>query len=116
FVKRSLVAERPEIKLERLELDAKFVGHEADADRREIRLAGARADAGELGAFHADLVVPPRPRVGKSLQLFGRMRRHAKHLSAGAPDFPFAGCFSLTTIFADDRPTEASPREFPEEN
>src|SRR5581483_10623497 len=35
-----------------------------------------------------------------------------EHLTARAPDFPFASDLRLTTIFADDRPSGVSPSKF----
>src|SRR5439155_6092350 len=63
LVERALVPVRPEVELERLELDQVLVGHVADADRREIGLAGPGAGTGELRHRHRDLVVPLRVRV-----------------------------------------------------
>src|SRR5438477_8292371 len=57
LVKCALIAIRPEVQLQRLELDAFFIGNVADADRGEVRLPGHRADAGELRRFEVDLVV-----------------------------------------------------------
>ena len=67
-MKGAFVAKRPQVELERLQLDAPFVRHVADAQGREIGLARARADAGELGTGELDLVVPARFRVGEGLQ------------------------------------------------
>jgi hypothetical protein len=70
FVKGALFTERPEIKLERLKLNAQVAGNVTDPDRGKIRLTGAGTHAGKLGAFHADLIVPTRARVRKGLQIF----------------------------------------------
>jgi len=43
FVEHPLVAERPEIELERLGLEDQPVGDVGDRDRREVRLARRRA-------------------------------------------------------------------------
>jgi hypothetical protein len=77
FVKSPLIAIGPKVKLQRLELDAKFIRYVFDPDRGKIRLAGARAHAGELRTLHADLVVTLRSRVGKGFQLLTRFRCHA---------------------------------------
>src|SRR5687767_5289645 len=64
LVEGALVAVAPEVELERLQLDAELIRHVADADRRKVRLPRLRAEARELGAFEADLVAPPRRRIG----------------------------------------------------
>src|SRR5262245_17851535 len=50
LVEVSLVAERPEVELQRLQLDAQARRDVLDADGREVRLPGPRAQAGELRA------------------------------------------------------------------
>src|SRR5262245_48659664 len=50
LVEVPLVAERPEVQLERLQLDAGQVGNVTDRHRGEIRLPRLRAQTGELGA------------------------------------------------------------------
>src|SRR5689334_1408177 len=60
FVERALVAERPEVELVRLQLDAELVRNVADGDLREVWLAGDRAEAGELWRMNLDLVVALR--------------------------------------------------------
>src|SRR5262245_3810333 len=76
LVKGSFTAKRPEVELERLEFDAQLIRHVANANRREVGLARARADTGKFRAFHADLVVPLGPRVGKGFEIFARNSRH----------------------------------------
>ncbi len=70
LVERALIAEGPQVQLQRLELDARFIGNVADADRGEVRLPRHRAETGELGRLEEDLVVALRIRVGERLQLF----------------------------------------------
>src|SRR5580704_1226671 len=80
FVEGAAIAERPDIKLERFELDAQLVGHVFEIERREIRLPGARAQAGEFRNLHANRVVGASVRIGKSLELVcGRVRHIALH-------------------------------------
>src|SRR5690349_10488731 len=76
LVKSSAVAERPDIELERFELDAPAVGHVLQIESREVRLSGARAQAGELRALHADRVVALDFGIGESLELRGGRRGH----------------------------------------
>ena len=76
LVEGAFVPVRPEIELEALELHAERVGNVPDPDRREIRLAGPRTEARELGALEGNLVVPSGLRVGKGLDRFGRLRGH----------------------------------------
>ncbi len=70
LVERPLIPVRPQIQLERLQLDTLVIGHVMDFDMGEIRLAGARTQAGELRALHIDLVIPVRVRVEEHFQLF----------------------------------------------
>jgi hypothetical protein len=76
FVEGSFFPKRPEIELEGFELDTQLIRHVANPDGRKVRLPGARADARELRAFHADFVIPFRSRIRKGLQLLARPRRH----------------------------------------
>lgn len=88
-MERAFVAERPEIELERFELDAKLVRDKSSPNGREVRLSGTRANAGEFRTLHADLVVAPRPRVGKCLQFYARRRRHGAILAHPSGVFQF---------------------------
>ena len=65
FMKRALVAVRPQVKLKRFEFDAKPIGYVGDTNRGEVRLAGSGADAGELRALHIDFKFSTGPRIGK---------------------------------------------------
>src|SRR2546422_5189943 len=76
LVEGALLAGRPQIELERIQLDQVLVGHVPDADRREVRLARAGAEARELGHRHRDLVVAVRVRVRHDLE---RLRRRGGH-------------------------------------
>src|SRR5438132_2634255 len=69
LVKRTFIAVRPQIELQRFQLDAFLIGDVADADGGEIRLPGHRADAGELRRLEVDLVVALGVGVGKSLEI-----------------------------------------------
>src|SRR5688500_16491634 len=63
LVEVTLVAERPQVELQALELDAALVGSVADPDRREVGLPRLRAETGELGRLESDLVVALGARV-----------------------------------------------------
>src|SRR4026207_2018719 len=76
FVKRAFVTVGPEVKLQRLELDTELIRHIANADGREIRLAGARTNTGELRTLHADFIVALRPGIGKGFEFFARSGCH----------------------------------------
>src|SRR5262245_32847483 len=69
LVEVALSSERPEVELQGFQLDALVRGSVDNPDRREVRLAGARADTGEFRTLERDLVVPPGPWVGKGLQV-----------------------------------------------
>src|SRR3989304_2215921 len=71
-----LVPVRPDVELERLELDQVLVGDVADAEGGEVGLAGAGAEAGKLGDGDVDFVVAVRVRVGDDFELRGRLSRH----------------------------------------
>ena len=68
FVKGAVVAEAGEEKLQRLALHQPFAGDVVDHDMGEIRLAGHRAERGELRRREADDVILPLGRGGHSLQ------------------------------------------------
>jgi len=71
LVEAAGVAVGGEVELERLRLDAELGGDIADADRREIGLAGDRAHRGEFRAIELDPIIPLRVAVGKGLQRCG---------------------------------------------
>ena len=76
LVERSLVAERPEVELERLQLDAERLRDVADADRGEVGLSRHGTEASELRRFEGDLVVAAGVGIGEDLQVFGGLGRH----------------------------------------
>src|SRR5579863_488653 len=76
LMERAALAERPDVQLQRLELHAQLVGHVLDIERGEVRLPGARAQAGELGDLHANRVVARGRRVGERLERLGGRRGH----------------------------------------
>jgi putative Ca2+/H+ antiporter (TMEM165/GDT1 family) len=84
---------RPGVELDRPELDEPLVGHVADAEGREVGLAGHRAEAGELRDLERDLIVAVGVRVRHRLELSRRPARHGQTLprprragqGAGAP-------------------------------
>ena len=69
LVKRAAIAERPDVQLQGFQLHAQPVGDIFELQRREIRLAGFRAQAGELRNLHADGVVALGRRIGKGLEI-----------------------------------------------
>src|SRR5690554_3132363 len=77
LVEGALVAVRPEVQLERLQLHDLLVRDIADGDRGEVGLAGYRADASELRRRDLDLVVPLRLGVGHRLKILAGLRWHA---------------------------------------
>src|SRR5438876_2967349 len=84
LVEHALVPVRPHVELERLELDQVLVGHVADADRREVGLAGPGAEAGELRHGHRHFVVAVRVRVRHDLERLRRRAPHARIIAARA--------------------------------
>ena len=70
LMETALVAKRPHVKLETLELDAVFFGHIVENQGGEVRLAGFRAQASELGNLHMDMKIPAWCRIGKGFQSF----------------------------------------------
>ena len=75
LVERAVIAEAREIELQRLQLDDPFVGNIVDHQMREVRLAGHRADRGELGRDEADDVVGVGVRVRRAVEGLGVGRR-----------------------------------------
>src|SRR5262249_60643779 len=72
LVEGALVAIRPDVELDALELHQTLVRHVAHADGREVGLPRLGAEAGELGDLEGDLVVAIRMRVGHHLQFPAR--------------------------------------------
>ena len=73
FMKGTLIAVTPEIKLQALELDAEFIGDVGNADHCEIRLPGLRTEAGKLRAFQVDLILAARLGVPEYLETLRRL-------------------------------------------
>ena len=72
----AVVAEAEQIQLERLcSPTTALAGHIGDIDSSKVRLAGHRAQAGELRAVELDKIVIVRMLVRESLQHFGRIVR-----------------------------------------
>ena len=69
LVKGSTVAERPDVQLQRLQLHTQPVGNIFELQGREVRLAGFRAQAGELRDLHPDGVVALGRGIGKSFEI-----------------------------------------------
>ena len=80
LVEGPFVPVRPDVELDRLELEQVPVRHVADSNRGEVGLAGAGAHARELGDLEADLVVAVRVRIGHDLERLRRLRRHGPTL------------------------------------
>jgi hypothetical protein len=76
LVEGALLPIRPHVELQRLQLHEVLVGDVADPHRREIGLAGQRAQAGELRHRHRDLVVTIGVRVRHHLERLRRLARH----------------------------------------
>jgi hypothetical protein len=68
LMKRSYVPERPDIAFQRFELDAEGARDVLDQQRREIRLARSRAQAGEFRIANPDHVIVLRVWVRKRLE------------------------------------------------
>ena len=76
----AVVAEAEQIQLERLALHHARAGHIGDIDGGEVRLAGHRAQAGELRAVELDEIIVFRMLVGEGLEQFGRVVGRIGHL------------------------------------
>jgi len=74
LVEVALVAERPDVELQALQLDAALVRHVADADDAEVGEARLGTHRGELGAVDRDLEFALGPRVRECLD------RNSRHL------------------------------------
>src|SRR5689334_4366333 len=75
LVERTLVAERPDVELQRLQLDALSVWHVLEVQRCEVRLACLRTETGEFRDPHPDRVVTSGLRVGERLEDLVRQAR-----------------------------------------
>jgi hypothetical protein len=60
LMKRAAIAKRPDVEFQGFQLDTQPVGNVFELERREIRLAGFWAQAGEFRQRHADGVVALR--------------------------------------------------------
>lgn len=76
FVKDLDVAKRVYVELQAFQFDTTFVGNVLDADRREVREIGERADRGELRDLEIDFDFVARKLVWK------RVERKQIHLRA----------------------------------
>src|SRR3954453_15990753 len=68
LVENAAVAEFDQVILQRLELDARRIGHVSNPDLPEIGQACFRTERCELRTIDGDLVVAVRPRVRKGLE------------------------------------------------
>src|SRR6266851_2167905 len=83
LVEGPFVAVRPDVELDGLQLEQVLVRHVSHPNSGEVGLAGAGADAGELGDLEADLVVAVRVRIGHDLERLRRLRGHGPTLPRG---------------------------------
>ena len=87
LVERAFVPKRPQVQLQRLQLDDRLVGHVLDAHRREVGLASHRADARELGRLAGHHIVAARMRIRHRAEVARRRGRHGAdvtRLTAGS--------------------------------
>src|SRR5688500_14306888 len=78
LVEGALVAVRPDVELEALQLDAGLLRDVVEGEDREVRLAGLGAQAGEFRDRHVDQEIAARLRVGEGLEILaglGHWRR-----------------------------------------
>ena len=86
LVEAAAITEGPQVQLQGFQLDTQLIRHIFELERGEVRLAGLRTQAGELGDFHVNLVIPLRRRVFEGFQGFagaGRARAHDGGLDLG---------------------------------
>ena len=76
LMKCPLVSKRPDVELQRLELDAARLRHVLDVQRGEVGLPGPRTETGKLGQSNADGVVTLRIRILETLQMLARASGH----------------------------------------
>src|SRR6478609_2383911 len=87
LVESAFVAERPDVELERFQLNALAIGNVVEHQRGEVGLPGHRAQAGELRDLHVDPVVAPRRRIGEGFEtLAGTFFLHGKPGEASGAD------------------------------
>jgi uncharacterized repeat protein (TIGR01451 family) len=80
LVEVAFLAERPHVQLEALQFDAALVRDVVQIQGGEVRLAGLRAQAGEFGDFHVDVVIPIRLGVVEGFQGFAWLAGHGAAL------------------------------------
>src|SRR5947209_4766641 len=80
LVKGPLVAIRPEVKLQRLQLHTFFCGNIRNPNRREVGLTSDGTDACEFRTLETDLVFPLRFRIGKCVERLTRCGGHREVL------------------------------------
>lgn len=78
FVESALVAVGPNVELETLQFDAGLVRDVIENQRREIGLAGHRAQAGEFRNLHVNVKVAVDRRIGKGFEGSRRLAGHAQ--------------------------------------
>jgi hypothetical protein len=79
LVEGAFVAVGPQVELEGFRLDHLLVGDVGDLNGGEVRLAGERAQAGELGRVQRHQVIAAGALVGEGFQLlagFGRLAQY----------------------------------------
>src|SRR4029079_10656684 len=84
----SLVAERPDVELQRFELDAESVRHVLEMQGREVGLTCLRTETRELGNAPPNRVVAIRLRIRERLEYFFRRSLLAFGRHGSAPKFP----------------------------
>src|SRR6056297_563787 len=77
LVEGALVTERPHVELQGFQFDAADIGNVLEVQRGEVRLAGLRAQAGELRHRDTDGIIAARIGVLERLQLPARARSRA---------------------------------------
>ena len=75
-MERPLIAVRPDVEFQGLELDARLIGYIDEIEFGEVRLAGFGSKTGEFRDPDMDLIVAFRMGVGEGLELLGRFGRH----------------------------------------
>ncbi len=76
FMKRASIAERPHVELERFEFDTELTWNIFNCERREIGLAGFRAQAGEFRDVDANRKIPAGSWVVEGFELCAGLCRH----------------------------------------
>ncbi len=76
FMETALIAERPHIQLETLQLHALLIGDVIQIQHSKIGLAGFGAQAGKFRDFHMDMKIAAWLRVVKGFECFRGLTRH----------------------------------------